>query len=315
LACLAYCLEPRENYDATKIKTRLIHVLDALVSAAVEESAALNDPKPTMKTVQGLWTLKSSLSILEQSCFACPQNQSALNSKTVNVGCPPLEKMVTFNQWLVSQIRTLTSHNKQLPDTGLKKDCFLLLISVLMNTTEGDKNACCDLHIDYLGSCLIKLHRDDSEKSHSDEMSALIGVLINIIDEVGTLCIGDEALLYEMIDSLCQIVEDRTTGAGFESVSPSRGEDIVTVESLEQKNRSRQTSSVAVYSAILLGFLAANNEQGGLIRCKIADRLGSLDPLVELIEQTLNFYMTVGAVTEKSSRRLACIIERLKVEG
>lgn len=60
LALLIFCLRPREDYDATNIKLLMgkSGSLNLLVDVAIAESGALNDPRPTMKTVQGLWKLK-----------------------------------------------------------------------------------------------------------------------------------------------------------------------------------------------------------------------------------------------------------------
>lgn len=60
LSCLTFSLQPREEYDATPIKKSLgrTNSLRVIVEAAMQESNALNDPRPTMKTVQGLWKLK-----------------------------------------------------------------------------------------------------------------------------------------------------------------------------------------------------------------------------------------------------------------
>lgn len=60
LAFLAFSLSPREDYDATSIKMMLgkSGCFDLVVDIAVLESSALNDPRPTMKTVQSLWKLK-----------------------------------------------------------------------------------------------------------------------------------------------------------------------------------------------------------------------------------------------------------------
>lgn len=60
LACLAFSLRPSEDYDATEEKKSLgkSRCLLLVVKIAMQESFALNDPRPTMKTVQGLWKLE-----------------------------------------------------------------------------------------------------------------------------------------------------------------------------------------------------------------------------------------------------------------
>lgn len=60
LACLAFSLRPSEDHDATEEKKSLgkSGCLLLVVKIAMQESFALNDPRPTMKTVQGLWKLE-----------------------------------------------------------------------------------------------------------------------------------------------------------------------------------------------------------------------------------------------------------------
>lgn len=60
LAFLSFCLHPREDYDTTGMKLLLgkSECFRLVVDVAVAESSALNDPNPTMNTVQSLWKLK-----------------------------------------------------------------------------------------------------------------------------------------------------------------------------------------------------------------------------------------------------------------
>ena len=316
LACLAYCVEPRENYDPSKIKASIGPLLDALVSTVVEESGALNDANPTLKTVVSLWKLKTSLLVLEQACFACAENQRILNETQVEVGCPPLEKVVAFNKFLVGLIRTLASHNRRLPSEGIKKDCFLLLISVLMNTTEGDERACRDIQPEHLVACIAKLWKDgrgsDRGKSHTDELSALLGVMINIVDEIGceSTC-KDRESLSELVTILCAMATSEAEEVGGEGVVDA-DEGSVTLESLERRD-AKQRSSAEAYGSILLGFLVvANAEARGLAEAQLeAGSGGGLDGIKASIERVLAFYLSVGALTPKTQARLSGLIDAL----
>lgn len=320
LACLAYCVEPRDNYDPSKIKASISPLLDLLVSTVVEESGALNDPNPTLKTVVALWKLKTTLSILEQACFACERNQQILNEKQLETGCPPLEKIVGFNQFLVGLIRTLASHNRRLPSEGIKKDCFLLLISVLMNTTEGDAGACRDIQPEHLSRCICKLWSDTEERrmSHTDELSALLGVLINVVDEVGcdSIC-SDREALSQLVIVLCAMTKAtgddaegcRHNGHGRVDVDQVDLDDgSVTVESLDRRD-ARQSSAEA-YGSILLGFLLVGSAE---VRHEVQETLGQagVDRVRASIERTLAFYLRVDALTQKTKERLSALITSL----
>lgn len=60
LSFLNLCLSPREDYDSTSIKMLLgkSGCLGLVVDISMKESSSLNDPRPTMETVQSLWKLK-----------------------------------------------------------------------------------------------------------------------------------------------------------------------------------------------------------------------------------------------------------------
>lgn len=70
LSSLNICLSPREDYDATNIKMLLgnSECLGLVVDISTTESSALNDPRPTMETVQSLWKLKRC----DIWCFSSP---------------------------------------------------------------------------------------------------------------------------------------------------------------------------------------------------------------------------------------------------
>jgi len=108
LGTLSYCLAPREDYDASRLKMRLGPLLGVLVGVLSKEAWALNDPNPTLKTVVGLWKVKTALTVLEQALFACGENQRVVNGLEVETGCAPLGKLVGFNAFLVSLVRTMS---------------------------------------------------------------------------------------------------------------------------------------------------------------------------------------------------------------
>lgn len=60
LASLAYCIEPSELGDKAKMKMQLLSTgcLGCIVNVASEQEKSLNDPQPTMETVQKLWRLQ-----------------------------------------------------------------------------------------------------------------------------------------------------------------------------------------------------------------------------------------------------------------
>lgn len=200
--------------------------------------------------------------------------------------------------------------NRRLPSEGIKKDCFLLLISVLMNTTEGDERACRDVQVEHLCGCLIKLWKEGGG-AYADEMSALLGVLINVVDEIGceglTTGGGEQAL----VDVLCAM-----TKAGGEEAEEEEEADRhqVTVDCLDERDK-RQKSSAEAYAAILLGFMIVADEGDGerssSVRAQVVRKLGGVAGVKASIERTLGFYTSTGAVTQKTVERLGALVDGL----
>lgn len=97
LATLSFCLVPREEYDASRLKRRLGPLIGVVAAVLGREGGALNDPNPTLKTVVGLWKVKTALLVLEQACFACEEVQRVVNGVELEMGCaPPLGKVSSF---------------------------------------------------------------------------------------------------------------------------------------------------------------------------------------------------------------------------
>ena len=199
--------------------------------------------------------------------------------------------------------------NRRLPSEGIKKDCFLLLISVLMNTTEGDERACRDVQVEHLCGCLIKLWKEGGG-AYADEMSALLGVLINVVDEIGceglTTGGGEQAL----VDVLCAM-----TKAGGEEAEEEADRHQVTVDCLDERDK-RQKSSAEAYAAILLGFMIVADEGDGerssSVRAQVVRKLGGVACVKASIERTLGFYTSTGAVTQKTVERLGALVDGLE---
>lgn len=199
--------------------------------------------------------------------------------------------------------------NRRLPSEGIKKDCFLLLISVLMNTTEGDERACRDVQVEHLCGCLIKLWKEGGG-AYADEMSALLGVLINVVDEIGceglTTGGGEQAL----VDVLCAM----TKAGGEEAEEEEADRHQVTVDCLDERDK-RQKSSAEAYAAILLGFMIVADEGDGerssSVRAQVVRKLGGVACVKASIERTLGFYTSTGAVTQKTVERLGALVDGL----
>jgi len=203
--------------------------------------------------------------------------------------------------------------NRRLPSEGIKKDCFLLLISVLMNTTEGDERACRDLNVEveHLCGCLIKLWKEGGG-AYADEMSALLGVLINVVDEIG--CEGRlTTSTGELVEVLCAM----TKAGGEEAKEEEADRQQVTVDCLDERDK-RQKRSAEAYAAILLGFMIVGDEGDGggsaaSVRAQVVSKLcGGVACVKASIERTLRFYTYTGAVTQKTVERLTALVDGLE---
>lgn len=80
------------------------------------------------------------LATLEQSCFACQENEEYLAKLEVESGVPPLLSKLPFVQWLTMQIKVLSG--QKLGTEGLKRECFRSFLGLVMNITEGNEGAC-----------------------------------------------------------------------------------------------------------------------------------------------------------------------------
>ena len=220
----------------------------------------------------------------------------------------------------------MSGQNRRLPSEGIKKDCFLLLISVLMNTTEGDERACREIEAEggreHLCSCIVKLWNYDKKGTkangygsvkreasvYADEMSALLGVLINVVDEIG--CEGfleDEEGTAALVDVLCDMTKAAEVVDNNEHVDDGANGGGVTVECLDRRD-ARQKSSAEAYGSILLGFLVVGSAE---VRGRVMDRLEGIEGVKMSIERTLAFYLSVGAVTDRTKERLSVLVASL----
>ncbi|KAI8110351.1 hypothetical protein M9435_002027 [Picochlorum sp. BPE23] len=333
LACLAFSLRPNEDRDSTEEKKSLSKSgsLLIIVKIAMQESFALNDPRPTMKTVQGLWKLERCLSILEQACFACQENEEHLARLEVESGVPPLLSKLPFVQWLTMQVKVLSG--QKLSPEGLKKECYRGFLGLLMNITEGNEGACKALlqsdGIEALCNALARLvfgctdsGREtnlDSFKAWIDEISASLGVLINIVEAEPTALDKIKAITLQRGDSstvsstILEIVAKLFNLCSKEEKDPitSTNDNEVTLESLRDSEGQAMGSIIGAYSGILLGFLVVNDPEAcAQAKCMLSS--DSLRPLIGVIQKCFAFYKNVGALTPKTEASLQGLLVQLE---
>jgi len=269
------------------------------------------------------------LTILEHACFACPNNVSYLSSLRVSSGCPPFLSEMEVQQWLTSQIKLLCSQ-KLMPE-GLKKDCFQGVLAVIMNITEGNEEVARAISesegLENLCNCFkyIVLQHSTSPPSMEtikpwiDEVSALLGILINIVEAEDAAIARIKTInlaRYSKEDSKEKVLDIATSlfilssdDKGGVEHSGNSGE--VTLDSLCDGEGKAMGSVVRVYSGILIGFIVV---QDSISTSKALDLLGynSLEPVIETIKQCLAFYKNVGALTSKTEASLQRLISRLE---
>jgi hypothetical protein len=135
-------LNPHEGSlitDPLKAALRQAGALQAAAQVAADHAIALSDTSPTIQTVRSLWRLHKALLLLENACFACPDNEALLLAVQVRSGVEPLISTAGLVSWLVQQLGLLS---RQALITGIKKDCLRALLAVLMNLTQNNPAGC-----------------------------------------------------------------------------------------------------------------------------------------------------------------------------
>ncbi len=355
LAALAAALDPHTSAadaEPAKHALRRAGLLEAAAQLAADHGRALVDPAPTMRTVHALWALHRALSVLENACFACPENEARLVAAEVSLGVPPLVARHGVAAWLVQQLGALA---RQALVPGLKKDVLRVLLAVLMNMTHNNEAGAAAVvaagGLEAGAALLAKVLQQAAPAGAApgaalgawvDELSSCLGLLINLAGcgpdlrrrlrelrlpaaggaAAGGSATGLVALLCGLISSVAGAagVGGAAAGApGAPGASPSKrrtsagGSEEVTLDSLEAGEGQGAASILEAYAAILAGFLV---EGDAAARAEAAALLpdGSLAPVVAAVARCLQFYLTAGAITRRTEDSLRALLAALQAQ-
>lgn len=159
----------------------------------------------------------------------------------------------------------------------------------------------------------------DSFKAWIDEISASLGVLINIVEAEPTALDKIKAITLQRGDSLTvsstilEIVAKLFNLCSKEENDPitSTNDNEVTLESLRDSEGQAMGSIIGAYSGILLGFLVVNDPEAcAQAKCMLSS--DSLRPLIGVIQKCFAFYKNVGALTPKTEASLQGLLVQLE---
>lgn len=92
------------------------------------------------------------------------------------------------------------------------------------------------------------------------------------------------------------------------SPSPCLSSGEITEQHLDDDEAEGAASIVEVYSALLFGFLLANDE---VMQTAAISKLGSLQPVISAIRRCLSFYVDAGAITSQNEESLRKLLTSL----
>lgn len=329
LAALAILLDPNLtplNIEALKIALGEAGVIDTMAQCALRHAHAVADPAPTIETVRCLWRLHKCLKILEHMCFASPENESRLIAVDLISGENLTPSKTSLITWLVNLVGAMSSQGLA---PGIKKDCLRATLSVLMNASQNNAVGCQILVEANLTKVIPRMLQQmlqgdgrrhvgclasgSSMIAWADEVSSCMGLLINIAEQSqkwrqelrsGTTLVP---LLCSLITAVVTEVRDpaeAVTGGGAVT------ED-VTLDTLQGKDDAGAGSIIELYASILLGFIIEESQNA---RNEAASRLPGrdLESVTEAVERALHFYVSTGAITQRSERNLRELVDALR---
>lgn len=214
------------------------------------------------------------------------------------------------------------------------QECLRALLAVLMNVTQNNADGCEKVilasGLDVVSGALIQICLVDGTSSIKsadqlrgwvDELNACLGVLINLAEARGDaraqLLTKTSPSQGGMVPLLCQLINLTAEAAGetgstaWLDAVPSSQAGEVTLDALHQGDREAAASVIEIYAAILLGFLI----DGAPIAQREAATLlpgGTLEPVVMAVKKCLGFYLTAGALTQRTEASLRGLLNSLQ---
>lgn len=178
----------------------------------------------------------------------------------------------------------------------------------------------------------------DELRAWLDEVNGCLGLLINCVEEdkqnrakLRTMqlpVVGDTAGssgsasgsgLVGLLSRLICIVMAATGKGGYgeekggdSATQGSQGEE-VTLDALQHGEGEAAASIIEVYAAILLGFLVEGDKKA---QNEAAQQLpeNSMKPVISAVQKCLNFYVTAGALTQRTEASLRALLASLQTD-
>lgn len=354
LAALADVLDPAKgalHADPLKHALREAGALQAAAQVAADHAGALTDAAPTLQTVRSLWRLHKALQVLESACFACPENEAFLLGASVAVGVPPMVAYPGFVGWLVQQLELLS---RQALISGIKKDCLRGLLAVLLNATQNNPAGCAAVVaagvMQPAAAILAQIVRGGPKirgvlagggelAAWHDVLSTCIALFINLAEhepswrrQLRALQLPDPAAgggagaRVQLVPLLCALLAQVATPAGAKPFDghlqgpgaalarrASLGTGEISADCLAAREDLDVRSMAEVYAAVLLGFLIqdcpdARRQAAALLPGR------SLDGVAAAVGRALDFYATMGAMTQDNMDNLRGLLTSLQEE-
>ncbi|KAL4429823.1 hypothetical protein ABPG77_010940 [Micractinium sp. CCAP 211/92] len=351
LAALADVMDPSKSTlhaDPLKHALRRAGALQAAAQVAANHAGALTDASPTMHTVRSLWRLHKALHVLESACFACPENEAFLLGTSVTVGVPPMVASPGFVSWLVQQLELVS---RQALIAGIKKDCLRGLLAVLLNATQNNAAGCVAVVaagvMQPAAAVLAQIVRGGPKirgvlagegelAAWHDVLSTCIALFINLAEhepswrhQLRDLQLPDPAAgamggaaRVQLVPLMCALLAKVATppgtkpGDGTSKAAPlarraSLGTGEISADCLAAREDLDVRSMAEVYAAVLLGFLIQDCPEA---RSQAAALLPgrSLDGVAAAVGRALDFYATMGAMTQDNMENLRCLLASLQ---
>ncbi|KAL4437365.1 hypothetical protein ABPG75_004504 [Micractinium tetrahymenae] len=337
--------------DPLKHALRQAGALQAAAQVAADHAGALTDAAPTMQTVRSLWRLHKALHVLESACFACPENEAFLLGASVAVGVPPMVASPGFVGWLVQQLELL-SRQALIPGIkkDCLRGLLAVLLNATQNNPAGCAAVVAAGVIQPAAAVLAQIVRGGPKikgvlagegelAAWHDVLSTCMALFINLAEhqpswrqQLRALQLPDPAPSaaggsggrVQLVPLLCSLLAKVATPPGARpgegtprapAVALARrvslGSGEISADCLALREDLDVKSMAEVYAAVLLGFLIQDcPEARGQAAALLPGR--SLDGVAAAVEHALDFYATMGAMTQDNVDNLRGLLASLQ---
>lgn len=271
----------------------------------------------------------------DSSCQVPPQQHS--NGNQSSAAQP-------FADWLVHQVQQMQLPDHSSQGDTLQPDwvCIQSALSVLINMTHNNQVGCQAVVTArgmQMAVCMIsqsiqrqelgckptdhlatpgQVRRQDRQHVLTDvgPITAALGLLINLVEDctesrqqMKSMRPAENGADTNMLELLCRLMQaSASSRRSSMSPSPRLSSGEVTEQHLAEDEDDGAASIVEVYSALLFGFLLADDEA---MQAAAVSKLGSLQPIILAIKKCLSFYVDAGAITTQNEESLRKLLASL----